>query len=79
MSVTRKKIEETVIDLLGLPEDSVLDNNLKKMGINSLTFVKLIVNLESKFGISIPDEFLSMDKFKSIDDIVNYITIEAVN
>ena len=73
----REKVEQMIIELLELPQDSVLENRFEDVGINSLSFVRLIVNIELEFGISVPDELLSLEAFPSIDDIVTYITVNS--
>ncbi|MEC0090205.1 acyl carrier protein [Paenibacillus macquariensis] len=60
-------------ELLELPEDIMLDNRITDNGVNSIIFIKLIVALESAYEIEIPDEFLVMEKFETIDDFVNCI------
>nr|WP_282579761.1 phosphopantetheine-binding protein [Paenibacillus odorifer] len=66
-----------IIEILEIPQDSVIENNIEDVGINSLSYVRLIINIESEFGISVPDELLSLKMLPSIDDIVAYITINT--
>jgi acyl carrier protein len=73
----RKKVEQMIIEILEIPQDSVIENNIEDVGINSLSYVRLIINIESEFGISVPDELLSLKMLPSIDDIVAYITINT--
>ncbi len=49
-----------VIDCLDLIDD---------LGMDSITFISLIVEIESLFKITIPDDLLLMDKFNNIDNI----------
>jgi acyl carrier protein len=42
------------------------DTNLKQAGIDSFSTVEIILFIERKFGISIPDEKLVPDNFKTI-------------
>lgn len=48
------------------------------LGMDSITFISLIVEIESLFNIQIPDEFLLMDNFKTVDDAVR-IVAELMN
>ncbi|WP_342571824.1 phosphopantetheine-binding protein [Paenibacillus sp. FSL R5-0749] len=50
------------------------DTRLLDQGIDSVGFVKLIVLMESKFNISIPDEDLLFEKFSTTELILNYLT-----
>lgn len=43
------------------------------LAMESLEFVTLIVQIESCFDIQIPDELISMDNFRNMDDIANII------
>ena len=42
---------------------------------DSIMFVSTIVELENRFGMSIPDEYLLVDYFKSVDDIVETVQL----
>lgn len=39
-------------------EDVTMDRNLRDMGINSIQFIQIIVNLETELQVEFPDEFL---------------------
>ncbi|MEK4853303.1 acyl carrier protein [Paenibacillus sp. FSL H7-0756] len=54
------------------PEDP--DTRLLDLGIDSAGFIKLIVSMESKFNISVPDEDLLFEKFSTAGLILNYLT-----
>ena len=43
------------------------------LGIDSITFISIVVEIEAHFGIEIPDDMLSFENFKSIDNIVSTI------
>ena len=43
--------------------------NLKEAGIDSFSTVEIILFIERKFGISIPDEKLLPDNFKTLQSI----------
>lgn len=42
------------------------DTNLKEVGIDSFSTVEIILFIERKFGVSIPDEKLVPDNFKTL-------------
>jgi acyl carrier protein len=43
--------------------------NLKQAGIDSFSTVEIILFIERKFGVSIPDEKLLPDNFKTLQSI----------
>ena len=46
------------------------------VGMDSLTFVSIVVEIETRFDILVPDEMLLMDNFRKVDDIVALIINE---
>ncbi|GKU76568.1 acyl carrier protein [Paenibacillus sp. L3-i20] len=50
-----------------------LDDDLSALGINSMTFIKLVIATEMEFGVSWSDEDLDFRNFNSINQIVSYI------
>lgn len=46
---------------------------LEDLGLDSISFITLVVELESDFGLEIPDDKLLMDNFRNIDAIVHII------
>lgn len=58
------------------PEDP--DTPLLDLGIDSAGFIKLIVSMESKFNISIPDEDLLFEKFSTAGLILNYLAGKTI-
>jgi len=43
------------------------DTNLKQVGIDSFSTVEIILFIERKFGVAIPDEKLIPDNFKTLN------------
>ena len=48
------------------------------LGMDSLTFISMIVEIEVYFGITVPNELLLMDNFKSVDDFMKIIVDEKL-
>ncbi len=75
------KVESRIVKLLcenfisegTIQETVILDCELDDVGINSIQFVKLAVAIEVEFNIGFGNEFLDNTKFKTINDIVNYV------
>ena len=51
----------------GVPIDA--GTNLKQAGIDSFSTVEIILFIERKFGVSIPDEKLVPDNFKTLQSL----------
>jgi acyl carrier protein len=47
--------------------------NLEDYGVNSLSFVKLIIDIESIFNINIEEEFFNTEKLGTIESIIDYV------
>jgi acyl carrier protein len=43
------------------------------IGLDSVEAMALVVSLEEEFGIAIPDNELTVDLFKSVSTLANYI------
>lgn len=67
------EVREVVVEQLSVPADSVsLDSKVvEDLGADSLDVLELVMALEEKFEIEIPDA--EAEKLVSIDDIVKYI------
>ena len=52
-----------------------INENLNNLGIDSLSFISLIVDIEYEFNIVFDDDMLLLEKFRSINDLANYIKI----
>lgn len=46
------------------------------MGMDSITFISIVVEIEAHFNIEVPDDMLLLENFKCIDDIVSVIENE---
>ena len=49
------------------------DTNLKQVGIDSFSTVEIILFIERRFGVSIPDEKLLPDNFKTIQALASTV------
>ena len=76
-------------ELIGLVSTLFADNGfdvdmieyvdlIDDLGMDSITFISLIVEIESRFNIQIPDDFLLMDNFRTVNDAVRII-VELIN
>lgn len=65
-----KLILKIIKDIKG-DADVTMDENLRDMGINSIQFVQIIVNLETELQIEIPDEFLMYKNDMTVNTLVD--------
>lgn len=60
---------ETNIDVLTMP----IDENLFSVGMDSVSAIKIIVEIEDEFNFEIEDDELSMNNLTTIEKIVAFI------
>ena len=46
------------------------------LGMDSITFISIVVEIESHFNIEIPDDMLLLENFKCVDYIISIIETE---
>ena len=73
MSNTLEKIQEIIIDKLGVDQNKITENAkfIDDLGADSLDTVELIMQFEEEFEIEIPDE--DAEKITSVGQAVDYI------
>lgn len=71
------KVIEVVsrVVILGESEKNMIKyfDLFEDIGVGSLEYVSIIIALEEAFGIIIPDEYLTMDRYRTIDNIVDIV------
>ena len=74
-----KEVKDIIVEQLGTrPEDVILDAKLAEhLKADDLEAVDLVMALEEKFNITIPDE--DAEKFHTVKDIVDYIREKTEN
>lgn len=67
------QIKEAIIEKLGVEESKVTDSAsfINDLGADSLDTVELIMELENRFNIQIPDE--DQEKIQTVGDAINYV------
>lgn len=76
----RKEIEQSlrkiIMELLELTkpvEEIANDDDLTKLGMNSISAIELVVEVEDKYDFEFNDEDLLVDNFKTIERLAKYI------
>lgn len=67
------KIKEAIVEKLGVEESKVTPSAsfINDLGADSLDTVELIMELEGRFNIQIPDE--DQEKIQTVGDAVTYV------
>ena len=84
--MTPKEIKRKIIKIISqLFEDKGFDidviehvNLIDDLGMDSITFIAIIVELESQFDIEVADDILLIDNFTHIDKIFYIIQNELL-
>lgn len=68
-------VEEMLISLYGGERDFNLSecDDLKELGVDSLSFIQLIIAIEKEYGFQFSDEALSQDELKKVSILIEYI------
>ena len=85
--MTKELIKSNLIDLCSeIFKESNVDTDVIEyvdyvddFGMDSITFITLIVEIEARFDIVVPDDMLVIDYFRTTDDIVEIISREMTN
>ncbi|MBD3809916.1 MAG: acyl carrier protein [Sulfuricurvum sp.] len=66
-------IKEVVVEQLSVNPDEVKEDSkfVEDLGADSLDVVELVMALEEKFDIEIPDD--EAEKITTVQDVINYI------
>ena len=77
MSDIKAQVTEIICEQLDVKPEDVAENKTftDDLGADSLAIVELVLALEEKFDVKIPDD--EVDKIKTVGDAVNYITTHA--
>lgn len=74
MNDVEKKVAEIVADVVELDCREIdFGMNIMEMGINSINFVSILVELEDEFDIEFDDENLTITAFSTLANIVSYL------
>ena len=82
--MTTERIKQEVIELISeLFKDKGFDIDILEyvdliddLGMDSLTFISIVVEVEAHFNIEVPDDLLLLENFKCVDDIISIVENE---
>lgn len=58
----------------GTLDSNDYDKELMNLGIDSIAFIHIVVEIEECFGIEIPDEYLVLSEMGTINKIVSVVS-----
>ena len=78
MDNTYKKIISEV-SALGIAEDGIKDEMtlVDDLAFDSLTFVQMVLMLENAYNIKFDDEYINIEKLKTVKDVVDYLSTKS--
>lgn len=65
LNIIRRNCPAIVVDV---------NSSFAEIGVDSLSFIKIIVDLEQEFGFEFEDEMLSFLAFPTVKAMINYVT-----
>jgi acyl carrier protein len=71
---TFEDLKRILVDRVGLPEDSVVDDpgaKFEDMGLDSLAFVEVQLAMQQEYGFTIPDEDAS--EITTVGEAIDYV------
>ncbi len=68
----RNLIIKTIQDTIG-NENVIMEQSLRDIGINSIQFVRIIVNIEQELQVELPDEYTIYDDDMTANTLVNIV------
>ena len=78
-SVKEKKEFVIILDIIRKNSKSTLDSDLtlqteiSDLGLDSISFIKVVVTLEETFGFEFDDEKLSFNSFETLQNLLDYV------
>lgn len=79
MSDTLEKLMKIISHSAGIPIHRInLDDTAKNLGLDSLDYLELIMEIEDEFGVDIPDPIAEEIQKGTIENIADYIEKELM-
>lgn len=69
----REKILSCIQECVGEEPEKVQSSDILADIVDSITFVKIVVELEEKFNFEFEDEMFTVTKMKTVGDLVDYV------
>lgn len=72
------KIISIIKEFCALKEDITIDTQISDLSLDSLSFISIIVEIESLFNIEFDIETLDIKTWNTIGDIIEYVMRERL-
>jgi acyl carrier protein len=67
------KVKEILVEILGVNESQItIESRFSDLGADSLDVIRLVVELEKEYSVSISDE--QVERFCTIKDLIGYMS-----
>lgn len=66
-------VKKHLLEILSLP-DIDHDTNLLESGMDSMNFIRLVVELEDQFDIEVDDEDIILENFETVNNICSILS-----
>ena len=74
LSGKQKKVFEIIVSTIeSIIGDITLETELASAGVDSITFIKIVVALEGEFDFEFDDEMLLITAFPTIKSMIDYV------
>ena len=76
MTDTEQRIVKIITNNLSGGEEVIIgtDTKMEDLGINSLAFIKIIVDMENEFDIEVNDDDLNIAEFNTFGELIGTIS-----
>lgn len=70
-----EKVKSIVSEIIGISgvDEIGSDDDLLTLGLNSISFIKIVVTIENSFNITFDDEDLLFHNFNTLNKLTSYI------
>ncbi|MDF2841822.1 MAG: hypothetical protein K0R00_248 [Herbinix sp.] len=69
----KEKLISSILHMIEVKDDISPSDTSMPLIIDSLSFIKLVVDCENEFNIKFEDDMLDITCFRTIEEFVNYI------
>lgn len=70
---TFEKIMQVVREVIEQDVDIKYDTEFNSVGLDSVSFIRVVVALENKYGIEFQDEYLDYERYNTVADFCKYV------
>ncbi len=74
------QVKDIISDIMGDEKngDLLLETNLLEYGVNSLLFIRIVVNIENQLDLEFDIAYLNLEKYVTLNDLIDYIAEQVL-